>query len=753
MTLTKPAMRIPRQRVHWRLHGAALAFYALLAFLILHPILFATGAKVAGFDYFNYHWNFWWLRHASTTPGLNVYETNFTMFPYTTDLGYHALTAFWYPLWAVVEPLIGTLASMNVIIFTACALNGYLFFILLRREGASPGAALLAGVALQAAPNLRYFYYNTHINLMDWFWLPALILIWGEIARLVNLNKLIRALLVALGFGAAIWGLTLTDLQFPIFAAFLVVPYGVMTLWRSKHRLALIAAGAVGAALGFALLWFAGPFLYILQFTGTLAPGTVEDRPGIPFPDGFLRMSDQWWQWSAPSVGAWITFVIILAVIAGFTPLYRRLRAASPSSSRQSRGWGVRFSRWFWFLLMLAPLIFALGPTLHIGSLAIPLPFRVLHAQTAGMFRMPWRLMPIAIVAGMLFAALTFTPFLRRIRAGRAFVTAGALILLAADVRLYESAPLTPIPPEYSFYQTIRAETGAQYDDETIIEVPTGAASGEVIFGDPRATQLQWYTLVHQKRLVNGFISRAPLEHFYYLNTDDPMLSWLGQRRFLEPDAVEAQMRDRIFNWHIGYFIIHRDLIGLQQPAVQEIIGYFNGLDDLVCPFAVEGDAVVFRTRWHPDGCPPRTPPQDASGAYVIDVGSADDVRYLGWGWHYAENVFDVTLRWAGDQPKAGFYADLPPGSYRVEVTAQAYDEARQVGLEVRGQSVGAPQEIQPGTLQSVVFDVPANSVGDGQHVSFALTYDGWRVPAEVDGSGDQRRLAVAIDTIRFIAQ
>ncbi|MBL8131630.1 MAG: hypothetical protein JNL42_07210, partial [Anaerolineae bacterium] len=486
---------------------------------------------------------------------------------------------------------------------------------------------------------------------------------------------------------------------------------------------------------GAALLWLAGPLPYIFRFQGTLAPGIVEDRPGIPLPAGFLRMSDNWWDWSAPSAGVWFTLITIAALLIA-------LRARQQAADR----------RWFWFACMLPPLIFALGPTLTLGDLAIPLPFRVLHAQTNGMFRMPWRLMPIAVIAGMTFAALALTPFLRRWGIRRVWIAAAALLLLAADVRLYDSAPLTALPPDYSFYHAIRQETGGDADDEVIIEIPTGAASGEVIFGDPRATQLQWYTLVHQKRIVNGFISRAPLEHFYYLETDDPMLSWLGQRRFLEPAEVERQMRERITTWQIGYFVIHRDLIGHDAPAVQEIIGFFNSLDDLLCPFAVEGDAVVYRTRRHPAGCAPRTPPLTGNG-YVIDVGAEDDVRYLGEGWFYAEDVFGVTLRWAGDRPQAAFYVDLPPGAYAVEVDTQAYHETRRMSLLVDGVSIGEPALIEPGALQTARFDLPAELVGVGAPLHLALGYDDWRVPAEVDGGGDQRRLAVAVDQIRLIPQ
>ena len=262
-----------------RLASAALIFYVGLAFLALHPILFENGVKVAGYDFFNYNWNMWWIRHALTTPGLNVYESNFAMFPYTTNYGYHALTAVWFPLWALLEPILGTLSVMTVIIALACVLNGWLLFILLRREKIAPGLALIGGAVLQISPIMRYFYYNTHINLMDWFWLPVELLLWQQIVRAVEAGRVRRALIWAVVQGVTLWGILLTDLQFPIFTAFLLAPYILFTLWRVRQRLQVIAVGIVPTLIAFFLAWFFGPISYILHFTGTLAPGTVEDRP------------------------------------------------------------------------------------------------------------------------------------------------------------------------------------------------------------------------------------------------------------------------------------------------------------------------------------------------------------------------------------------------------------------------------------------------------------------------------------------
>jgi len=737
--LPVPAVRYgPRRAL--RLNLLALAFFVGLAFLTLYPIVFQTGTHVAGYDYFNYNWNFWWVRHAWHTPGLNVYLNDFVMFPALSNYGYHALTLFWYPLWALLEPLTGTLAAVTAVIFVGAVLNGYLLFALLRREGVSPGLALLGGAALQVFPIARYFYYNTHLNLMDWFWPPLLLLTWQQIARGIKQGRYGRALAWAAALGVGLWGVLLTDLQFPIFTAFLLGPYVLWTLWQGRQRaLPLVAAGALALAIGVGLGWFAGPLSYIVRFEGQLVPGPVEDRPGVPFPQGFVSMAERWWSWDDPSVGAFATLAVIAALAAGWWA--RRGRVTLPAR------------RWFWFAAMLPPLVFAMGPTLHAFGADIPLPFRLLYALTNGMFRMPWRLAPLFVIAAMVFVGLALTPLLRRWRlAPRLFALVGAFLALALSVRLFETGPLDPVLPHLAFYDAMGAEQGPPYDDYVVVEAPTGAGTGEVLLGNAAAIQYQWYGIFHHKRMVNGFISRAPIDNFWYIVSDDPLLSWLGQRRPLEPEAVERQLRERVYNWPIGYIVVHQDLIGREGPTTQEIIGYFNSLPDLLCPVWVEGDAVAYRTAWHPDGCPPRTPPEVEPGVYAIDVGAAGDERHIGWGWHWPETVSGITWRWAGEYPQARVYVDLPPGAYRLTLTMQAFWEPRRVAVLVNGVEVGAVTT-PTDTLRAHTFDVPAAAVGSGQHVEIVLDYDTVVVPAEVGQSADPRRLAVAVDTLRFARQ
>lgn len=714
----------------FRLHLLALACYGVLAFILLHALIFTNGTHAAGYDYFNYHWNFWFLRHSSQVEGINVYLHDFVFYPALTNYGYHAYAAFWYPLWALLEPLFGTLSAFNVIIFTACTLNGYALFFWLRRERILPSLALLGGFALQSFPIARYWYYNTHINLMNWFWVPLHLLLWSQTVSAVCGRSLTRTIFWASLQGLALYGVGMSDHQFLIFTAFVLVPYGVLSLWKVRCRIGqlfgLLGAAALTTSIGLALLWQFGYLPYALQFRGTLAPGEAAGRPGVA--SRLFSMAEAWWEWNMPSLGAFVTLSALIALFAALCVAQLRHK---------------NDGRWFWFWVGVPPLLIALGGSISIGELSLPTPYHLLHALTGGMFGMPWRLAPIFVIAMAVFAGKVFTPLLAgRLRWGLV-VFVGAFLANAWAVRLWETAPLTPVPPAYAFYAQIGAERGEPYDQLVLVEVPTGAGTGEVILGNPRATQLQWYGIAHQKRMINGFISRAPVEHFFYIETGDPMLSWLGQRVPLDADFVRRQMLERVFGYPIGYFVVHLDLIGRESAALTELFDFFNrNVRDLLCPVWIEGDAVAYRTAAHPawDGCPQRMPAEN-----LIDLGAPEDVRFIGRGWHYPEQIAGITARWTGAEQTAWLYLRAPERrAYRIVLSAQAFRRARQLGMSANGVPLGWA-EVGPEHLAEYAFEVPEAALSDDGYLELALSCD-------LDGHDVSfgRPLGILVDWLRL---
>ncbi len=745
-------------------HVGVFTLYTLLACLTLYWLLFHARTHVGGGklnDYFHFHWNYWWIRHALSTPGLRVYETNFVLFPYTTNLAYHTLVPFWFPLWALLEPRTGTLIAMDAIMVLALALNGYTLFGLLRWQGVPAGLALVGGVLFQLTPSHFLAANMTHINYLSFFTLPIALLVWGMLARhTTHAEKFtVRGVLGALGMGAIFYAMLLTDYALLVYSALVLAPYGLLTLARApaSARRRLAALGTLAALIAALLGWFAGPLSYVLAFDrSALAPATPEGTWSIPFPSGFFSRAPH--DVDVITLGALAVPAVLLSALAGLTVLRGRVRDRE---------------RWFWLALAIPPLLLSAGATITLGGHTLHMPYYWAHGLLGNMFRRPDRFGAVFLIPALIFVGRTWAPLWRRTRARR-WLAAGLLALVFADAQLYAPMPIkTPVPP-YDFYARIGAEHGAPYDDYMVLEVPVAAGTGETWVGTFDQLATQFYGMTHGKRMINGLIARAPVSHYWYLRTDDPLLSWLGQRRPLEPNTAAEELRRLIFEWPIGYVVVHRDLIGPTEPANQEILGFFNAHDELLCPVWVEGDATVYRTAWHPAGCPPRRPSESTPGTYRIDIGTPEDRRFLGWGWHWAEEVAGFSVRWTGDQyqtvfalaqnapqlcplpehapdecPAAQLFVDLPPDNYTLTLTAQAFQHPRPLTLWVNGEYIGTASVPSAG-LTSLLFNIPANVIGNGRHVTITLGYDGTSTPPTLQNDPNARRLGLMVESVQF---
>ncbi len=707
-----------------RRHALIITFYALWALIALHRLVFHASTHVGGewvTDYYHFHWNFGWIRHA-LTHGLPIYQTDYVLFPSVNNLAYHTLTPFWFPLWALIEPLAGTLIAMLGVMIAALTLTGYCTYLWLRSENAARSLALIGGALVQVSSGMMLAAMLTTINYLSLFWLPLCLLIWRQVAER-------RSLTWALVFGAALYGLLLTDLQLALFLAFLIVPYGVLTVierpsWRVRGL--LMARGVIALIVALALLWFAGPLPHILSAdTSGFSPMPIENAGGIPFPRGWFDRFDTYNR--VVTLGSLLIPIVIVSLF---------------SRTRDRR-------RWFWLAVLIPPLILSLGATITIGDDVITMPYTAFHELFRGIFRSPARFDGVIMLAALALVARAWSGWITRSRARQIAVGALGVLLVAVDARPFVPMPIQPVTTTYAFHDAIGRERGAGYDELVVLDIPVAGGSGEAWVGEFAPMQAQFYALAHHKRVINGSLARVPLDHFWHWLYDDPMLAWLGQRRLLEPDLVEPLLRQRIADYPIGYIVVHRDWIGQSAPAVQEIIGYFNSLGDLFCPFAVEGAAVVYRTSAHPDDCAPRIPPQIAPNVYQIDIGSAGDEWFIGWGWHYQEDVFGTTLRWAGEHPQTDLYVELPGGDYTVEIAAQAFHEPRALDLAINDTPLEQTTTVTPDSLTILRFELPADAIRGDNLVKFSLNYAGWRVPAEFNGD-DQRRLAIAVDWVRF---
>ncbi len=702
---------------------AVFLFYLLIGFLALYTVIFTTGSRIPGegaTDYYHFSWSYWWVEHVLKTPDTNLYETNYVIFPFTSNISYHTLAVFWFPLWAIAKIFLGALGAFNVISWTAFTLTGTLCYAFLRREGVSNGLALIGGAALEITPLMVLATWWTTPNLLGVFWYPAHLLLWGEVARQVNHRW--KGWLWAVLEGAALWAALLTDMQYLLFLAFLLPPYALLTLMQCKSRFKLIILGGVSLSVFILLAWFIGPLRPMLEFKREKAVAAEGGLIwGIPFPDGYIGIPDYI---RLNSVGGFITLAVFSALAV----------------SLMHRG---NNRKWFWFGVMLPPLIFSAGMEIRIAGTTISTPYAWLHDLMNGTFRAPGRLGPVFVFPALVFVGLAWTPsFARKLKFSLAVLPLILLTLLA-----HHLIPIgtQPNPPIYSFYKTMAKEPY----DYVVVEVPVAVGDGIVTVGSPQDLKTMYYGSIHHKKMITGHFSRAYLEYYWYLRTDHPVLSWLGQRRDLEPAQVEPLLREMIYSYPIGYFVIHQDAIGLETTTNQEIIGYFNQLPDLLCPIGVENDVVAYRTAWHPDGCPSRIPPEISSGVYQVDIGGTEDELYLGWGFYWPEYPAGISWRWMGAYPQTELYVDLPPADYQMSLAIQSFWRERDLQIIVNGTPLDTVS-VKTDFLQEFTFFVPQEVIGEGEHIRVQFVYDSPDVPEQVGQSADPRSLALALDWIRF---
>ncbi|MBI5960040.1 MAG: hypothetical protein HY866_14970, partial [Chloroflexi bacterium] len=458
--------------------AGVIVFFVLIACLALYwPLAHATTHIPGRYttDYFHFHWNMWWIQHALTDADASVYETNYVMFPYTSNLGYHTLTPFWFPLWAVFEPLIGTLAAFQLFFVIGLALTGWFFYLWMRHEGLSPGGALIGGAALELSPILMYFISWSMMDLITWFWIPAHLLIWSLVARQADHRW--HGWVIAAGQGILFWWMGLADLQYFIYGAPLLVPFGILTLiraksWRCRARLASMALLAVGISA--ALLWFFGPLSHIGGLDrGQLVPPPVETTPHLKFPADFLNPNPDFMV--DPDPAAYLLPLLALSLAVYLTPLRRKT-------------WQGQDRRWFWLALAVLPWLLSLGASITILGQKINLPYRLLYESFDGILRFPFRFSLGFIMPVLIFIALTWQPLIKT-RTARRIALAGMMLVILATTNVLRPMDIQPAPTVYEFYETM----GAEDADYVVVEVPVAAGTGEVWIGNFSDIETEFY--------------------------------------------------------------------------------------------------------------------------------------------------------------------------------------------------------------------------------------------------------------------
>ena len=143
--------------------------FVALTVLLVYPLSLNPGTYlVAGPDSDLFMWTLGWNTHALFTRPLELFHSNiYYPQPYTLAYSENLLgsTPFAAPIfWTTGNPVL----ALNAVALSSVVLCGLGAYVLARRLGAAPAAAIVCGVIFAFAPSRFYRYGQIHLTTVQW---------------------------------------------------------------------------------------------------------------------------------------------------------------------------------------------------------------------------------------------------------------------------------------------------------------------------------------------------------------------------------------------------------------------------------------------------------------------------------------------------------------------------------------------------------------------------------------------------------
>jgi hypothetical protein len=539
------------------LHATVLFSYLAAAIIRTFPLVTGiTRIFPAGHtDVFGFLWNNWWIHYAITHLYLKPYLTTYIFAPFRLDLRLHTVGFLYGLLSLPLMPLLGQIGVLDIQVFATVALNGYATFMLVRYLLGNDRVGFVCGLLVSSTWAVNFHIFSGRPSCSA-FW-PAILSMYFFL-RLLDEPRRSRSVLLAMSLVATL----LTDQQVALFGGFWLVILGAHSIVRRRGDVCN-ASFLTGVSIA---IFAASCAAYVLFFrplkldVGYNVPGAIEAVNYSYGPASFVNAKLVWFMYG--------TVVPIGLIAALFL-------------SRQVPGVGV------WAFGAVGFFVLALGPVIH--GTKIPLPFALVH-KLPGMaqFRFPYRfLMPGAFGAVMATGvALSWLLTKLEVKGQRRLLSIVVLVILVdlVGVTIHSRFP-TRTMPSASFYEQI-ARDGR---DCLILEIPVGVRTGTDRIGKDGEI-LTFYQPIHRKRLINGFVARAPLAAMDYYRAS-PALMYLANEK-PPPGDVEEDLTAKMDALNVGYVVVHPEMLEPQQvQATLKLLDHVGGLTRI----AQTGGLIVFR--------------------------------------------------------------------------------------------------------------------------------------------------------------
>jgi hypothetical protein len=544
----------------------ALGIYCALTIVMTWPLVTQMSTHLAGDDvdaWLN-PWATWWTRKV-LSEGLNLYHTDYLFHPQGVSLAFHSFSHVNTALALMLEPLIGRIVAHNVTTLLAYALSGFSMYLLVNDRFRNRAAAFVAGIVFAFSP--YHIDQTLHPVITSVQWTPLFLLFFIRVLEGKRIKDAIAAVVFLLLTALTSWHLFL----FAVIAGGVYGAGATIATRRNRTRFLtrslivfVILAIAALLPLMWPMLreWFGDPSAY-----GT-APINLDRSQSLDLLAFFVPTHHHtlWGRWTktiqldilARRRSVFLGFCAMAIAIYGFV------------RQRQAVMLWTATGVVFW--------IFSLGPVPRLWGMRLPtLPW---GAPLMQVFRASHR---FHIMTTLAFAVLVGWGWhvawetLSK-KWSKRYLFIGTALVSAVILFEYLSAPIPTLRVGISPFVE---RMGEDPEDYAVADLPLGRRFGRFYM---------FQQMFHKKRLIEGVVSRPPVEAYAFIQGD---AFWA---RLLEDRDVDTTLRDvsrhlaYLSEENVRYVIIHRDV--LTQDRLARWRDYFT-----ITPLYEDDMIIVYTTR------------------------------------------------------------------------------------------------------------------------------------------------------------
>lgn len=563
--------------------------YLVLIILLTWPLVVKIGSTIPGMngdggDSWHFLWNMWWIKKA-ILEYRDLFFTEYLFYPNGVNLVYHTLTIAPGLIVLFLSLFLKPVVAFNLV---------YLFFMWLAAWGTyclanmlwkNRKGAFLAGLIFAFSP---YFFAHSlgHFNLTVIWPFPVMgILLLKQEKEFCWKNSIYLGLLLAFLF--------LTDFHYFVFASLMVL---VTIFYRLFDDLKIAGNirwwGQYLVALVVTFVVIFPVLIKSLQVAESYMPTTLLSEVSYWSADvmAFFVPSFQnpfWGDIAQKYFGLYNFSGVESVIYVGWIVLFLGAGAFlfRENSMLRKRNW--------WLVILLVFLVMSLGPFLKIAGItdfqisdvkfSIPLPYLWLYKiPIMSIARVTARFYVVISLSLAVLAAYTYAYIEKRIVNKKNLFSRIIGMMLVGVLSLlilidYSSWPMslqsTDIPLVYDEIKKDQA-------DFVILELPLWWTSGHRSQGE-LITKLQYYQVYHEKKILNGSVSRVPDALFDYYN-DLPGIKYLidvenNKTDLQDLDSVNV-IKVMMDDLEVKYAVVHKKYYGMNDYYV--IRKYFENILD-----------------------------------------------------------------------------------------------------------------------------------------------------------------------------